>query len=246
MADLLLGDLPIHGELDRAAVWIGALRALVGEAATVLVPGVDEVVRILKATQGGLKRWVWEQKPRRAQTLPVRWLIDDEAHVQAFLWAALYPLFGAELRDEQYLPGYGQLQPRYDFGVTNLKLIVEVKLIRTRVDFKKVEEEIAGDADIYFSDPNRFDRMVAYVYDDCDIHYPELYDGLRNALIARDSHIIDVVIVRRPSMIPGRLERSGIQTKVPRSSHEVAFTSAIQTSDDGVKGPILTSLKDVT
>lgn len=232
MADLLLRDLPMLGELDRAAVWIGALRALAGEAAAVLVPGVDEVVRTLKATQGGLKRWVWEQKPGRAQALPARWLIDNEAHVQAFLWATLYPLFGAEIWDEQYLPGYGQLQPRYDFGIASLKLIIEVKLIRAKGDFKKIEEEIAGDAGIYFSDPNRFNKIAAYIYDDCDVHHPELYDGLRNALMARDSRIIDVIIVRRPSMIPGRQQRSEIRAKTLRDSDGSAFITPTQTDSD--------------
>ncbi|MDT7953557.1 MAG: hypothetical protein RQ966_18810 [Acetobacteraceae bacterium] len=207
MAELLTRDTPMPGELDRAAVWIGALRILVAGAAVALVPEVDEVVRILRATQSALKRWVWEQKPGRAQVQAARWLIDDEAHVQAFLWTVLYPIFGAELRDEQYLPGFGQLQPRYDFGIANLKLIIEVKLIRTRADFRQVEEEIAGDLGVYFSDPERFDRMIAYVYDDCDAHHPELHDGLRNALTERDARVVDVVIVRRPGMIPDRQRR---------------------------------------
>jgi hypothetical protein len=207
MADLLSRDVPMPGELDRAAVWLSALRALVGEAAAALVPAIEDVVRALRATQGGLKRWVWEQKRGRRNTMPAKWLIDDEPHVQAFLWAALYPMFGGELRDEQYLPGYGQLQPRYDFRIANLKVIVEVKFLREKADFRRVEEEVAADLGIYFSDPERFDRIITYVYDDCDVHQPELYDGLRNALLQRDSRIVDVVFVRRPSMIPGRRDR---------------------------------------
>jgi len=214
MAELLIRPAPVIGELERAAVWLGALVALVGEAATALVPDVNEVVRMLLATQGALKRWVWEAESARAKVDPARWLIDNEAHVQAFLWAILYPIFSIHLRDEQYLPGFGLKQPRYDFGITNLKLIVEVKLTRAPGDFKKVEEEIAGDVGIYFSDPARFNRMVAYIYDDCDSHHPELYDTLRNALRQRDARIIDVVIVRRPGMIPDRAQRKSNQTNL--------------------------------
>lgn len=207
-ADLLTTPPPVVGELDRAAVWIGALRTLTEAAAIALVPGTDEVVRILRSTQHGLKRWVWDDKPRRANVATARWMIDDESHIQSFLWAVLYPHFGEQLRDEQYLPGFGQLQPRYDFGIENLKLIIEVKLIRTKADFKRVEEEVAGDTGIYFSDLSRYDRLVAYVYDDCDRHHPELYDGLRNALMQRDQRILDVVVVRRPGMIPPRNQRT--------------------------------------
>jgi len=207
MGDLLSRRAPVVGELERAAVWVGALRVLTGEVSATLVPDVHAVACILAATQGGLKRWVWEDRAGRAQIDPARWLIDDEAHVQAFLWSVLYPTFGAHLRDEQYLPGFGLKQPRYDFGIINLKLIVEVKLVRTRADFKKVEEEIAGDTGLYFSDPTKYDRMIAYVYDDCDNHHPELYDSLRHALRQRDARIVDVIIVRRPGMIPGRANR---------------------------------------
>ena len=207
MARLLADSAPVGGELDRASVWIVALHVLVGEAAVGLVPGIDAVVGVLRATQAGFKRWVWEDKPRRRGIAPARWLIDEEAHVQAYLWAVLHPFFGGQLLDEQYLPGFGLKQPRYDFGIANLGLIVEVKVIRANSDFKKVEEEIARDTGLYFSDPKRFDRMVAYIYDDCDTPQPELYDLLRNALTKRDHRIVDVIVVRRPSMMPARSAR---------------------------------------
>lgn len=207
MAALLTSPLPQEGDLERAAVWTAALRILAGRAATELVPDVDALVETLIATQSAFRRWVWDTKPNRNAVTPARWLIDNEAHVQSFLWAILEPRFGDQLRDEQYLPGYGQLQPRFDFGLADLKVIVEVKIARTIGDFSKIEEEVAGDTGIYFSDPGRYDRMVAYVYDDCDVQRPEQYDTLRSALRQRDARIIDVVIVRRPGMIPNRTSR---------------------------------------
>ena len=214
MEALLTSPLPTDGELERAAVWLEALTVLVRRISAELVPDIDTLVDTLRATQSALRRWVWEAKPHRHGVAPARWLIDTEAHVQAFLWAVLEPRFGDWLVDEQYLPGYGQMQPRFDFGVTGLKTIVEVKIARSVIDFAKIEEEVAGDLGVYFSVPMRYDRLVAYIYDDCDVARAERYDTLRTALLQRDTRISDVIIVRRPSMIP---DRSGRQAWVPSS-----------------------------
>lgn len=207
MEALLVEPAPSIGDVELAAVWLAALGTLTRGAAVSLTASTGEVVRLLEATQSALKRWVWEEKTRRKQRMPVRWLIDDESHVQSFLWATLYPVFGADVRDEQYLQGFGLVQPRYDLAVVSLRLIIEVKMARAKGDFTKIEEQIAGDLGIYFSDTERFTSMIVYVYDDCDITYPELYDILGNALTQRDPRIQGVVIVRRPSMIPPRNRR---------------------------------------
>ena len=62
---------------------------------------------------------------------------------------------------------------------------------------------MAGDAGLYFREPARFDRLVAFVYDDCDRAQPERYAALTTALKRRE-RVADVVIVRRPGMIPDR------------------------------------------
>lgn len=207
LARMLAAPQPVVGELERSVVWLTAAHALVRAAALDLAPDFDRVVEFLERTQGALKRWVWDEKSARQGVTPAQWLIDSEAHVQAFLWAMLYPAFGDQLRDEQYLPGYGMKQPRYDFGIVNLKLIIEVKILRTPANFKEVEEQIAGDTGVYFSDPARFDKIVVYIYDDCDTHQPERYDSLRAAILQRDQRVRAVVIVRRPGMLPDRNNR---------------------------------------
>lgn len=204
---LLIEPAPEVGDLERSVVWLQALNLLAQQAVVSILPSVSDTAQLLRNTQTALKRWVWEGTSRRKNVSPARWLIDNEYHVQSFLWAVLYPIFREQLVDETVLPGYGLLQPRADFGITHLKLIVELKILRTRADYAAVEEQIAGDLGIYFSDPYRFERMIVYLYDDCDKHYPELYDILRNALCQRDPRIEDVVIVRRPSMIPVRESR---------------------------------------
>src|SRR4051794_31434064 len=180
-------------ELDHTGLWLTAIEALIQEARTGRPPAVADVVGVLRNVQSALKRWPWKERSRRGAT-PSRWLIDDEADVQALLWAVLAPVYGADLVDEAYLPHWGQVRPRCDLGILSARLIIEVKIARTPGDFALIEERVGGDAGLYFREPARFDRMVAFVYDDCDRAQPERYAGL----------VAAVVIVRRPGMIPDR------------------------------------------
>lgn len=207
IAALLTSANPAHGELERAAIWLAALDLLVKRMSVELVPDYSSLVAMLEATQSAFRRWVWDAKPNRKDIAPARWLIDSEAHVQAFLWAVLEPRFGEHLVDEQYLPGFGQKQPRFDFGLRCFKTIIEVKLIRSPSDFARIEEEVAGDIGLYFSDARNWDRMVVYIYDDSNMPQAERYDTLRSALLGRDQRIRDIVFVQRPSMIPPRNQR---------------------------------------
>ena len=207
LKNLLIEELPESGDLDRAAVWLLALDTSTQIAAASLVPSVSATARLLSLTQTAFQRWVWEDEARRGAAEPARWLIDNEHHVQAFLWAVLYPIFGEELRAEEYLLGSSQQQPRIDFGIRSLRLIIEAKVVRTNDEYKKIEEEIAGDLGLYFKDTSRYDRMIVYVYDDADPSRPENYQMFKDALRERDTRIEDVIIVRRPSVIPPRKER---------------------------------------
>lgn len=206
MTELLRRTAPVAGELERAATWSVGLAVLSGEAAVSLVPTVDEVVTILRATQGALKRWPWEDDGARRQG--ARWLIDREAHVQAFLYAILYPRFGASLCDERYTASTGIVQPRIDFGIRDLKLVIEAKVVRNWAEAAKIETEIREDCVRYFERPEEWNRMVAYIYDDADSSQPERWDSLRDALRRHDTRIIDVVFVRRPSSLPPRSDEA--------------------------------------
>lgn len=52
--------------------------------------------------------------------------------------------------------------------------------------------------------------MIVSVYDDCDKTHPERYQSLVNALMHRE-RIEDVIVVRRPSMIPNRGQRKALE-----------------------------------
>lgn len=205
----LLGDAPpAEGEVLAGTTWICALDLLTDDLAAVAVPDAHQVARILAATQGSFRRWRWESKPTRANTMPARWLIDKEADIQALLLAILYPYFGDQLEDEQYLQGFGLRQGRFDFAITSLGLIVEVKVLRSSADINNLEGQIADDLSLYFKAGNPFESMIIYIYDDRDSPEPEKYPAIGDALKRRSERIVDVVIVQRPSMIPERGERS--------------------------------------
>lgn len=202
--NLLTARAPGPGELVQAAAWLCALDVLVDEIAAATVTDANSVARILARTQGGFRRWRWEAAPTRKNTMPARWLIDKESDVQAFLFAMLYPYLGDQLEDEQYLQGFGLRQGRFDFAVSGLGLIVEVKLIRKSGDVSTIEAEIADDLALYFKAGNPFETMIVYIYDDRDRPEPEKYAAIRDALKRRSERIVDVIIVPRPSMIPDR------------------------------------------
>ena len=204
---LLTTQPPGERELLHAASFLCALDVLTDEIATLAVPDAHQVARILAETQGSFRRWRWEKRATRQKTIPARWLIDKEADVQAFLLAVLYPYFMDQLEDEQYLQGFGLRQGRFDFAITSLALIVEVKVIRTSGDVNSIEAEIADDLTLYFKEGNPFRTMIVYIYDDRDKPEPEKYPVIRDALKRRSDRIIDVVVVLRPSMLPDRDDR---------------------------------------
>jgi hypothetical protein len=96
---------PAEGEVLHAGAWLCGLEVLTADLVAALVPDAHRVARFLAATQGSFRRWRWEEKPTRKGAAPARWLIDKEADLQAFLLAVLYPYFGEQLVDEQYLQG---------------------------------------------------------------------------------------------------------------------------------------------
>ncbi len=189
-------------ETDRTGTWLTVIDALAREARSGRAPTVADALRLLGNVQGALKRWRWEGKSRRGAA-PSRWLIDDEADVQALLWAVLYPVYGDALVDEAYLPHTGQTQPRCDLGITSLGMIVEVKVLRAPADFKAIEAQVAADAGLYFREPNHYGQLAVFVYDDSDRARPERYAALTQAL-TRQERVCGVVIARRPGMLPER------------------------------------------
>ena len=75
--------------------------------------GLSDILSFLENIPAGLKRWTWEEKGRTKGATPRNWHIDNEYHVQNFLYVLLAPMFEG-ISDEENLESVGQKNPRVD------------------------------------------------------------------------------------------------------------------------------------
>jgi CheY-like chemotaxis protein len=157
---------------------------------------IESVSRLLHRVSAGLRRWTWESKGRTGpSSAPRMWHIDNEYHVQNFLWFLLSPLF-PDLKDEEYTPGVGQLHPRADICIPHLNLVIEVKFWRQKVTASKLIEQIGADASVYLSASSPFKNIIAFIWDDAA--QSEQHDFLIQGL-KQINGVVDAIVVPRPS-----------------------------------------------
>jgi len=131
----------------------------------------------------------------------------DEYDIQRVLWtmlAGVYP----DLRDEQWLEQFGVFQPRADLAIESLKTIVEAKFIRRANAFHKIQEELISDAASYTKKPERFDRVVAIVYDATSSQHK--YEQLREAL-ERVPGVSKILVFSKVTPRPTKRRKSGVR-----------------------------------
>ncbi|MGK3996582.1 hypothetical protein [Sorangium sp. So ce1024] len=190
----------VHGDLPEdalhAQVVLAALR-WVRRAAPVVLPGQATsatVTDLLRNVPRSLQQWPWEEKPKTKNSRAAKWHVDNEYHVQALLWTILAPIF-PDLKREEYAAQIGPIQPRVDFGIPSLRLLVEAKFARDRSALKNVVNEIAQDASSYFTHAGAYDSLLVFVWDNeghtQDHHL--VISGLRQF-----NRVVDAVIVGRP------------------------------------------------
>lgn len=145
--------------------------------------GVTELTNLLENISSSMSHWTYEDKSRTGKSEIRKWHIDHEYHVQNLLWAILRPIF-SDLVDEESLPKVGHMTPRYDLGIPSLKTIIEVKFMKKRgqAACKKVIEEVAADCSLYIAPNTRYERIIAFIWDDCSQteEYQVLKGGLRS------------------------------------------------------------------
>jgi hypothetical protein len=181
---------------ERALLRSTALNWLI-RTVPILAPNrvtVDSLVRLLERVPAGLRNWTWEQAPRTAATPTRRWYIDHEYHVQNLLWMLLSPIF-PDLDDEQYLTKIGQKNPRADFYIPSMKLIVEAKFLRPAERIQRIIDEIAADLSLYRSMGNECAGVIPFIWDDGA--RTNEHDYLRQGL-RKMPGLVDAVIVSRP------------------------------------------------
>jgi hypothetical protein len=88
----------------------------------------------------------------------------NEQSVQDIVWIMLRAQFDRVDR-ENVLPRFGAKTYRPDFGVPDLRTLVEVKYIGPKTDVGAIQEEILADVPGYLSSSSEYAGIVALVYD---------------------------------------------------------------------------------
>jgi hypothetical protein len=188
------GDLP--DDAFHAQVLLAAFE-WARRCTPIVLPGQatpETVAQILAEAPRALQQWPWEDKPKTKNSRAAKWYVDSEYHVQALLWAMLAPVF-PDLRREEYAPPVGPIQPRVDFGIPSLRLLIEAKFARTRKALKETVNEIAQDHSNYFATSGLYDRLLVFVWDN-GVHSEDhalIREGMR-----KYDRVVDAIIVSRP------------------------------------------------
>jgi hypothetical protein len=99
---------------------------------------------------------------------------SNEKGVQDILWISLRSHFD-RLEREETLPRFGAKAYRPDFGIPDLRILVEVKFIGENTEIASIQEGILADIPGYLADASQYDGIVELVYD----HAQKLRDPRR-------------------------------------------------------------------
>lgn len=127
---------------------------------------LDDLLNFLEHIPVGMKRWTWEDEGRTRGAKPVKWLVENEYHVQNLLYVLLAPTFN-NIADEVNLSPVGQKNPRIGLYLPSLHTIIEVKYRKgTKKSFSVLIGEIGEDASLYRADTKYQDaRIVSFLWD---------------------------------------------------------------------------------
>ncbi|MBX7187196.1 MAG: hypothetical protein K1Y01_18790 [Vicinamibacteria bacterium] len=88
----------------------------------------------------------------------------NERQVQDIIWVMLRAQFD-RLDREDTLPRFGLKSYRPDFGVPDLRTLLEVKYVGAKTDLAAIQEEILADVPGYLNSGNSYAGLVVFVYD---------------------------------------------------------------------------------
>ena len=88
----------------------------------------------------------------------------NEAAVQDIVWIMLRAQFDLVDREDT-LPKFGSKNYRPDFGIRELKTLIEVKYIGEKTLVSAIQEEIIADVPGYLSSSSPYESIVVLVYD---------------------------------------------------------------------------------
>lgn len=158
---------------DISSVWLMAALIYIfnhisEEQATVPANNwsLENLISFMENISMGLNCWTWEEKPKTKTSPPVKWLIENEYHVQNLLYVMLAPIF-PRIQKEINLPQQGHKNPRADLYIPELHLIIEVKYRKGKAKtFTDLTEELAADKTLYTaSEEYEKCKLVAFLWD---------------------------------------------------------------------------------
>ncbi len=151
---------------------------------------------VLRRFSAAMKRWRWDD-PADVRH-PIRWEVTSEREVQDIVWILLRGVFD-DLVDEEPLPRLGHSSYRSDFGLPRLGVLVEIKYVRSAVEFKHIEKQVIEDSVAYLRERTTYKKIIVFIYDASSSvqEHP-----ITTAALLDLEHVIDVVIVSRPSQLP--------------------------------------------
>jgi hypothetical protein len=88
----------------------------------------------------------------------------NERQVQDIIWTMLRSQFD-RLDREDTLPKFGLKSYRPDFGVPDLRTLLEVKYVGQKTDVAAIQEEILADVPGYLNANTNYAGMVVFIYD---------------------------------------------------------------------------------
>lgn len=90
---------------------------------------------------------------------------ESEDVVQRILWIILRSHFDQIVRHDT-LPKFAAKSYIPDFGVPDLRTLLEVKFVGTKTEVARIQEEILADVPGYLNDATDYDFIVVFVYDE--------------------------------------------------------------------------------
>ena len=177
-----------------ALIWAAADKSISG--------GIDRIIEspshlstMLKQFPAAMKRWRYDNQSVKE---PIKWPIKNEKEVQDIVWLMLRACF-EDLIDEESLPKFGHSSYKPDFAIPSLKTLLEVKYVRRKGEFKKIEKEIMVDSVGYLTNTKDYNKIMVFIYDHSSS--VQEHEETRRDLIKIDS-VEDVIIVSKPSQLP--------------------------------------------
>lgn len=148
-------------EPDRASLILYAMNSAISGGIARILKSHSALTDVLSKFESSMKRWRFDNDTLAS---PIKWPITSEREVQDIVWIILRPYF-ADLIDEETLPKLGHSSYRPDFAIPSLRSLVEVKFVRNRADFKRIEKEIIQDSVGYLTSTSDYNKIIVFIYD---------------------------------------------------------------------------------